>query len=129
MTRTFDPLAERDALLWQPLAAAILGIEGLRTLLYAAFLGTPIANAGVDVPVVGAMPYGWIVPGVIALIAAVGVLTGRTWGRYLGAVSAVLTIMTGLFNAPHAGVGVVALALPCIVLFVLWRKWPTTRSI
>ena len=90
MTRTFDTPMERNASLWSPVAAAILGIEGMRTLLYAAFLGAPIVNAGADVPAVGTLPYGWVVAGIIALFAAAGVLARRSWGRYLGSVSAVL---------------------------------------
>ena len=129
MTRTFDQHMEREASLWSPLAAAILGIEGMRTLLYAVFLGGPIVNAGADLSPVGVLPFGWVVAGIIALVAAGGVLARRTWGRYLGSVSAVFTIMTGLANAPHTGIGVIAVALPCIVLFALWRKWPAARTL
>ncbi len=88
MTRTFQPVAERDGSLWPLLAASILGIQGLSTLFYATFLPTPLTAAGVAVPVLGTVPYLWIVVGTIALVSGAGVAARLSWARYLGALSA-----------------------------------------
>jgi hypothetical protein len=128
MPRTFDPADERDANMWPLLAAAILGIQGLSTLFYASFLPAPLTSAGIDVPVLGTMPFIWIAAGTIALIAGAGVAARLSWGRYLGAVSAVFTIAAGLFNAQNVSMNVLAFILPGIVLFSLWQKWPAGQS-
>ena len=69
MTRTPDPTVERDANMWPLLAAAILEIQGLSTLFYATFLPAPLTNAGIDMPVLGTMPFVWIALGTISIVA------------------------------------------------------------
>ena len=129
MTRTFDPAAERDTNMWPLLAAAILGIQGLSKLVFATFLPAPVSSAGVDVPVLGTMPFIWIAVGIISLVAAAAVAARLSWGRYLGMISAVIAIATGLFDAQGVSTGALAFMLPGIVLFALWRKWPSESSV
>ena len=128
MTRTFDPTVERDASYWPLLAAAILVIQGLSTLFYATFLPAPLTQVGIDVPALGTMPFTWIALGGIAIVAGVGVAARLTWARYLGAVSAVLTIATGLFGSQDMSTGALAFLLPAVVLLTLWRKWPAPTT-
>ncbi len=129
MTRTYDPAVEQDAWLWRLFAAAIIGIQGLGTLLYATFLPAPLTRAGIDIPELGTMPFVWIAAGTISLVAAVGVAAGRSWGRDLGTVSIVSAMAFGLFNAQSAALGVVAFSLMGMVLFALWQKWPSESTI
>ncbi len=128
MTRTIDPTADRDAGFWPLLAAAILVIQGLSTLFYATFVPAPVSQAGVDVPALGTMPFTWIALGGIAIIAGVGVAARLTWARYLGSLSAVLTIATALFGSQDMSTGALAFLLPAVVLLTLWRKWPATQT-
>jgi hypothetical protein len=127
MTRTFQPAAERDTNMWPMLAAAILGIQGLSTLIYAAFLPAPLTSAGIEVPVLGTMPFVWIAVGVTAIVAGAGVAARLSWSRYLGTVSAVIAILTGVYNAQNMTMGFLAFVLPGLVLFALWRHWPTSE--
>jgi polyferredoxin len=129
MTRTFDRTVEHDANMWPLLAAGILGIQGLSTLIYATFMPAPVSGAGIDIPVLGTMPFIWIAAGTVGLVAGAGVAARRTWSRYLGSVAAVFTILAGLYNAQNATMSVVAFILPGVVLFALWRKWPTVQSL
>ncbi|MFL5675362.1 MAG: hypothetical protein ACJ779_10170 [Chloroflexota bacterium] len=129
MTRTFAPIAERDTSLWPLLAAAILGLQGLSTLMYATFLPPPISAAGVDVPVLGTMPFIWLAAATLYLVAGAGLAARLTWSRYLGSVAAVLMMVFGIYNTQTSGLPLVSLVLPAIVLFVIWRRWPTIRAL
>ena len=128
MTRTFDPATDHDAGLWPLLAAAILVIQGLSTLFYATFLPAPLSQAGVDVPALGNMPFTWIALGGIAIVAGIGVAARLTWARYLGSVSAVLTIVIAVFGSQDMSTGALAFLLPAVVLLTLWRKWPAAQT-
>jgi len=128
MPRTLDPTVERDANIWPLLAAAILVIQGLSTLFYATFLPAPVTQVGVDVPALGTMPFVWFALGAILLVAGVGVAAHRSWARYLGAFSASLSLATGVLGSQNVSTGLLAFLLPGIVLFTLWKKWPTTRA-
>lgn len=127
MPRTVDPTAERDINTWPLLAATILGIQGLGWLLYAAFL-PPLTSAGIEVRVVGTMPFVWIAAATLALVAGAGVAARRVWARYLGTVSAVTAIAAALYNAQDVTTSLVGFILPGIVLFAIWRKWPASQS-
>jgi len=120
-----DPKGARN---WIILAGAILAFQGVATIFYAGFLPPPITDAGITVPILGHLPFVWLAAGGLAIVAAVGVLRVRRWGRVLGIVSEILTI---------AGVSVAARSLPDaaptlliagVVLFVLWRRWPGSRA-
>jgi hypothetical protein len=125
---------------WMALAAGILVVTGLGAIVYGPFLPVPdwIA-ARLSVPVLGAPPVALVVLEVASIVAAVGVVRVRTWGRALGAVAAVAGIAysawRSLQTAPPSATPadvVVALAAGAwlatllfgIVLFVLVRRWP-----
>lgn len=129
MTSTFDPAAERDTNMWPLLAATILGIQGLGKLVFATFLPAPVSSAGIDVPGLGTMPFIWIAVGTFSLVAAAAVAARLSWGRYLGMISAVIAIAAGLFDAQGVSTGALAFMLPGIVIFALWQKWPSKKTI
>jgi hypothetical protein len=130
MTRTYDPaVSERDANMWPLLAATILGVQGLGKLVFAAFLPAPVSGAGIDIPVLGTMPFIWIAVGVVSLVAGAAVAARLWWGRYLGVFSAVIAIAAGVFDAQGVSSGTLAFILPGVVIFALWQKWPADRSI
>lgn len=109
-------------------AAAFLAIQGFNTILYAGFIPPPISDVGVTVPLLGHLPFVWIIVGGVALAAAVGVIRRRTWGRVLGIVSEIVTIATVLVMAPSLLLAAPTLVIANIVIFVLWRRWPSATS-
>jgi hypothetical protein len=113
---------------WLLIAAAFLALEGITTIAYAGFLPPPIIDAGVTVPVLGRLPFVWLATGGLALVAAVGVFRKRTWGRYLGTVSAILAIVGALTTATSVPSAAIALAFPLLILFALWRRWPVPAT-
>ena len=115
-----SPVASR----WPAVAAAFLAIQGLNTILYAGFIPPPISDAGVSVPLLGQLPFVWIVMGGSALVAAVGVIRRRTWGRVLGIGSEIAAIAAVLVTAPSLLLALPTLAIANVVLFALWRRWP-----
>ena len=113
---------------WPLIAAAFLALEGFTTIAYAGFLPAPIVDAGVTVPLLGRLPFVWLITGGLALVAAVGVFRRRTWGRYLGTASAFLTMAGTLWTATSIQSAAFALAFPLLILFALWRRWPVPET-
>lgn len=109
------------------LVAAALAISGLSAIVYAGFL--PLSPFS-DVPV----PIAWQVFGAAEVIAAVGVYLGRAWGRWLGVVVIVITILLATFRALFAIAGpdpalelgsyVVGIIIDVLILWWLLRRWP-----
>lgn len=113
---------------WPLIAAAFLALEGITTIVYAGFLPPPIIDAGVTVPFLGHLPFVWLAAGALALVAAIGVFRRRTWGRYLGIVSAIVTLVSALATTTSLASSATALGFPLLILFVLWRRWPERES-
>lgn len=124
MASSTDPRGSPGVSRWPAVAAAFLVIQGLNTILYAGFIPAPISDVGVSVPLLGHLPFVWIVVGGFALVAAVGVIGRRTWGRVLGIGSEVVTIAAVLMTAPSLLLAAPTLAIANIVIFALWRRWP-----
>jgi uncharacterized membrane protein (DUF2068 family) len=110
----------------QVLAAGLLALGGVLTILYAGMLPFPPFSDG---PV----PLWWQVFGVIELAAAVGVFGQQGWGRALGVVVAAmslpLAVLLQALPAPGSSPANVAglvldVSLNVIVLWVLLRRWP-----
>jgi hypothetical protein len=114
---------------WRLVAGAILALQGVATIVYSGFIPPPLTDAGVDVPLLGHLPVVWLVVGGVAIAAAVGVLSGLAWGRLLGVASEVLVVASGLAIATSLPGAALALVLPGIVLFALWRRWPGPASV
>ena len=119
--------AERKSI-WPFVAAAILLLQGVNTILYAGILPPVISDAGVTLPFLGHLPFVWITAGGLDIAAAIGVWRRRTWGRYLGIVSAIVTIAAALTTASSLPLAAVSLVLPLLVLFALWQRWPAGRT-
>jgi len=116
-----------ESTIWTRVAGAILWFQGVATIVYGGFIPPPITDAGITVPLLGQLPFVWLVLGGGAIAAAVGVLRRRTWGRYLGTVVEILSIATAFTITPSALWAARALLFPSLVLFILWRRWPVTR--
>ena len=115
----------RGSTIWTVAAGAFLALQGFATILYAGFMPPPFTDAGVDVPFLGHLPFVWILLGVLAIVAAFGVLRRRVWGRYLGIALVILSIGTTLLISRNLASGAVSVLIDAVVLFALWRRWPT----
>lgn len=113
---------------WISIAGAILALQGLSTILYSGFIPPPITDADVEIPLLGHLAIVWVIVGGVALVAAVGVLRRRTWGRSLGIAAEALVIGAGLLAATSPLAAALALVIPAVVLFLLWRGWPAPRA-
>jgi hypothetical protein len=113
--------------IWTLVAGVILAFQGLATIVYSGFIPPPVTDAGVSVPFLGDLPFVWLAIGGVAIAAAIGVLRRRSWGRYLGTGVEILSIATAFMTNPSLPGAAFALVFPGLVLFALWRKWPTTR--
>jgi len=111
----------RSSSLWAYVAGAILALQGLATILYSGFIPPPITDAGIDVPLLGRLSFVWVIVGGVAIVAAYGVLRRRAWGRSLGTASEILVIVGGLMTATSVPMAALALVIPGVVLFALWR--------
>ena len=124
MTWSPDAEAPKEPSAWRLVAAAILGFQGFAAILYSAFLPTLGTDIGIDVPLLGHMNVVWVAAGALAIVAATGVAGRRVWGRWLGTLSAILSIVTGLLTASSVALAVFVPILPLIVLFALRFRWP-----
>ena len=112
----------------QILAAALLAISGVLTILYAGFVPIPPFS---DVPV----PLAFQLIGVIELAAALGVFLGQTWGRALGLgiIAIDLTLLVFWLVTEISGSNLLGAVLNASVrgvvdVFVLWvllLRWDT----
>ena len=128
MAASPEPRGTAPASRWATVAAVLLALQGFTTIFYAGFIPPPVSDAGVTVPFLGHLPFVWIVLGGIAIAAAVGVMRRRTWGRYLGTAVELLSFATAVMAAPSLPGAALALVFPAIVLFALWRRWPSPGS-
>jgi hypothetical protein len=117
-----DAKAPRDRSAWLVLAAAVLGFQGVTAILYSAILPPVLTDIGIDAPLLGHMSVVWIGAGGLAIVSAVGVARRRDWGRQLGTLSEILSIMTGLLAASSAALALFVPILPLIVLYALRRR-------
>jgi uncharacterized membrane protein HdeD (DUF308 family) len=111
---------------WLGIAAVILVVQGVLTVLYAGFLPRPpLADSAVVVPVLGSLPIYWVVLGALDVVAAFGVWTGRTWGRWLAVALAAWWLVTSGLAYTAATVDLtLTVALYLVVLLIMWRGWP-----
>lgn len=122
MTWSSEAKAGRDAGSWVLLAAVILALQGVMLIFYAGNLRPVVA--AIDLPVLGHADVAYLVTGVFALVAALGIGLRRAWGRVLGMIAAVTSALLAILTAPTPPVAIVALVLPAIVVVLLWRQWP-----
>jgi hypothetical protein len=125
---------------WIVLVAACLLISGLVTIVYGGFLPVPDwLSFRIAIPVLGSPPAVLVVLGGVSIVAAVGVLGVRAWGRALGAVVTLAGLSYAAWRsiqgaAPGGGAAELAAALlagawldgilAAVVLFGLARRWP-----
>ena len=128
MTWSPDSEAPKDPSAWRLVAAIILGYQGFAAIFYSAILPALVTDVGVDVPLLGHMNVGWVAAGALAIAAAIGVARRRVWGRRLGTLSAILSIVTGLLTASSVALAVFVPVLPLIVLFALRFRWPNAAT-
>lgn len=107
---------------WVLLAAVILGLQGVALIVYAR-IRRPVV-AAIDLPVLGHADITYLVTGVFALVAAVGIGLRRPWGRVLGMIASVTSALLALMTAPSPPLAIAGLVLPAIVVVLLWRQWP-----
>jgi hypothetical protein len=127
---TEPPVASSDRFprtRWLAIAAFILVVEGVLTILYAGFLPRPpLADSALVVPVLGSLPIYWVVLGALDVVAAAGVWSARRWARWLAVALAVWWLVTsGLAYTAATTDLTLTIALYLAVLLIMWRGWPT----
>lgn len=129
MASSTNATAEHQPTMWRRLAALILAFQGLNTILYAGLLPPPISDAGVDIPLLGHLPFVWLAAGTLDISAAVGVARRQTWGRALGIVASVVSILGSLTLVSSPIAAIAGLVLPGLVLFALVRRWQPRNAV
>ncbi|MGW4370482.1 DUF7144 family membrane protein [Nocardia takedensis] len=113
-------------------AAALLFVVGVVAILQGivAIAGDELYVAGVDyIYAFDTTTWGWIhlVLGIVAVICALGLVTGRTWGRYVAIGIAALVIIANFLSLPYYPLwAVTVIALSAVVIWAVatWQPQP-----